>query len=577
MFNVSGQGGRIMALLRPASKEYRMHPEIAVTARSQHIVPRVGETDIRFSRNYFGFVPGFAFVVLLSLVQSGTALAATAPPLGTNSTFGVVDSTYTNTQPGMTITGDLCYTTGPALNPTLNGALTVPCNSQQGTDENTAKANIDAQICTAIGAAVALDTIVIGTNPPGTFPPGCYSSTGTMTTTGGTTVTLNGYGAYIFKSNGGISTAVSSHFRLINGACAADVYWSPTAATTLGANTTFAGTILDVAGITVESLVKVAGRALAFGATVTTDADTITVPNRHCPSQLVDARQADFNGDGKADILWRNVSGEVYIMLMNGTQMISAASLGIVDNGWQIAGVGDFNGDGKADILWRNVSGEASIWLMNGTSVISKTSLGIVDNGWQIAGVGDFNGDGKADILWRNASGEVSIWMMNGPSVISENSLGIITNDWQIAGVGDFNGDGKADMLWRNDNGEAYILLMNGIKLIGAGSPGTLGNDWQIAGVGDFNGDGKSDILWRNNSGEASIWLMNATSAISKNSLGILGNDWRIAGVGDFNGDGKSDILWRNDNGDVYETWMNGSNLIGGGSSGMIPVDWQIE
>jgi hypothetical protein len=66
-------------------------------------------------------------------------------PLGTNATFGVVDSTYTNTQPGMTITGDLCYTTAPARNPTLNGALTVPCNAQQGTDETTAKANMNAQ------------------------------------------------------------------------------------------------------------------------------------------------------------------------------------------------------------------------------------------------------------------------------------------------------------------------------------------------------------------------------------------------------------------------------------------------
>jgi len=563
MLNVSGQGGRVMPRLRPARSRYMALP--------------IAEADARFPRNYSSFLAGSALVALFSLAQGGAALAATAPPLGTNTTFGVVDSTYTNTQPGMTITGDLCYTTAPALNPTLNGALTVPCNSQQGTDENTAKANINAQICTAIGAAVALDTIVVGTNPPGTFPPGCYSSTGTMTTTGGTTVTLNGYGAYIFKSNGGISTAVNSHFRLINGACAADVYWSPTAATTLGANTNFVGTILDVAGITMETLVKFAGRALAFGATVTTDADTVTVPARHCPSQLVDAKQADFNGDGKADILWRNVSGEVYIMLMNGAQMISAASLGIVGNDWQIAGLGDFNGDGKADILWRNVSGEVSMWLMNGTTVISKNSLGVIANDWQIAGVGDFNGDGKADVLWRNASGEVYITLMNGTQLIGGGPVGTIGNDWHIAGVGDFNGDGKSDILWRNDNGEAYILLMNGTTLIGQGSPGTLGNDWQIAGVGDFNGDGDSDILWRNNSGEVAMWLMKATSAISENSLGIVGNDWRIAGIGDFNGDAKSDILWRNDNGDVYETWMNGIQMIGRGSGGIFPIEWQIE
>ena len=29
---------------------------------------------------------------------------------------------------------------------------------------------------------------------------------------------------------------------------------------------------------------------------------------------------------------------------------------------------GDFNGDGKADILWQNDSGMPAIWLMDGTN-----------------------------------------------------------------------------------------------------------------------------------------------------------------------------------------------------------------
>ena len=28
----------------------------------------------------------------------------------------------------------------------------------------------------------------------------------------------------------------------------------------------------------------------------------------------------------------------------------------------------DFNGDGKADVLWQNTSGSRAIWLMNGTA-----------------------------------------------------------------------------------------------------------------------------------------------------------------------------------------------------------------
>src|SRR3989475_5328238 len=131
----------------------------------------------------------------------------------------------------------------------------------------------------------------------------------------------------------------------------------------------------------------------------------------------------DFDGDGNADIEWRNAAtGEDYIYLMNGTAIVGEGSLRTVAADWQIAGIGDFDGDGKADILWRNSStGENYVYLMNGTAIASEGSLRTVaDQNWQIAGTGDFDGDGKADILWRNAStGENYIYPMNGTTILS--------------------------------------------------------------------------------------------------------------------------------------------------------------
>jgi uncharacterized repeat protein (TIGR01451 family)/LPXTG-motif cell wall-anchored protein len=46
----------------------------------------------------------------------------------------------------------------------------------------------------------------------------------------------------------------------------------------LAANTTFAGTVIDDAGVAVGANTTWSGRALAFGGTVTTDTDTISVP-----------------------------------------------------------------------------------------------------------------------------------------------------------------------------------------------------------------------------------------------------------------------------------------------------------
>ena len=60
---------------------------------------------------------------------------------------------------------------------------------------------------------------------------------------------------------------------------------------------------------------------------------------------------------------------------MNGTAS-AAPARGSVAADWTIQGVGDFNGDGKADILWRHTSGRVDIWLMNGTSISERRRAG---------------------------------------------------------------------------------------------------------------------------------------------------------------------------------------------------------
>jgi FG-GAP repeat protein len=80
----------------------------------------------------------------------------------------------------------------------------------------------------------------------------------------------------------------------------------------------------------------------------------------------------------------RHKSSIVYLWLMNGTSLLGSGSPGAAGGDWTIQGALDFNGDGKADILWQHSSGVVYIWLMNGPSLLGTGSPGSADSNWTI-------------------------------------------------------------------------------------------------------------------------------------------------------------------------------------------------
>ncbi|MBP8295258.1 MAG: DUF3494 domain-containing protein [Burkholderiales bacterium] len=266
-----------------------MHPQNTHTRLPRRAAPAVALTLVGFARSHGGLLAACAFAALAVAAHAGSAKAASAPGLGTTSTFGVVSSTFTNANTGSQtiVNGDVCFTTGPTTPPmTITGTTTTPCSPATGNDQGLALAALNSEPCISLGAgAITLNSVVVGGNLPGVINPGCYSSGGAMNLTASTTLTLNGPGVYIFRPGGALNTGDNSMVILTNGACASDVYWTPIGAATLGANAapsvapTFSGNILADAGITIGHFATLTGRALAFGGTVTTDANTISVPN----------------------------------------------------------------------------------------------------------------------------------------------------------------------------------------------------------------------------------------------------------------------------------------------------------
>lgn len=154
----------------------------------------------------------------------------------------------------------------------------------------------------------------------------------------------------------------------------------------------------------------------------------------------------DTNGDGKADLLWQNTAtGHLVVWYMDGAQVLSFGYLSmpqVADTTWKVQAAGDVNGDGRADVIWRNsASGELVVWFLDGRTVSSFAKLSIPavsDMTWNIAGASDVNGDGRADLLWQNSTtGQLVAWYLNGATVNATLLLNpdrVASTTWKIQG-----------------------------------------------------------------------------------------------------------------------------------------------
>lgn len=309
----------------------------------------------------------------------------------------------------------------------------------------------------------------------------------------------------------------------------------------------------------------------------------------------------DLDGNGRSDILFANDAmtsmgwthySTTRFQLSGGT--LEQSYLPEASLPWSIAGTADFDGDGKADLLWHDPDGQIAIWLMDGASYLGGATIYTPPTGeaWDIAGTGDFNRDGRADILYSRdivspddgkTYTHLVVWQMDGLTPLSSTPLSQVEADWTISGVADFNGDGYADLLWRHTSGAVSIWMLDGTGTPRGDTVAVVDTEWSIADTGDFNGDGKADILWRADTGEAAVWLMDGTTLLDGSTLSYNpGTAWNIVQVGDFNGDGKSDILWRSDpapvtsESDITVWLMDGLNVMTDQSLGRVTADWQV-
>ncbi len=238
--------------------------------------------------------------------------------------------------------------------------------------------------------------------------------------------------------------------------------------------------------------------------------------NRSVPLPSQPGPSADFNGDGKLDLIIRPAglpAAPLRLLLGNGDGTFRPGPAPMAAAGGPSA-AGDLNGDGKPDLVVCLPAAASSSGAYSGLAILLNQG----DGTFRQAGVlpaaachgslilADLNGDGHADIydsgsyIWFGKGDGTFAGPVSYPASLPFYSGGLPSNPV----IADFNGDGLPDLaaaigtgvthqaaVWFNQGGGVFpaqpVTAFSFSASYGSTNPDSLA-------AGDFNGDGQADL-----------------------------------------------------------------------------------
>jgi hypothetical protein len=217
--------------------------------------------------------------------------------LGTAQSFAILAaSTITNTGPS-TISGSVGLYPGTSI----TGLLPVQVTNGiiHTTDAVAQQAQLDQTYAyqTLAGLGVGVDES--GVDLGGlTLTPGIYSFSSSAALNGVLTLDFQGNAnaLFIFRIGSALTTGSGSSVVVVNGLQTDGIYWQVGSSATLGTSTTFAGNILALTSITLDTTAKIeCGRAFAQTGAVTLDTNSIS---NNCSVNDLGSSRSDFGSSG---------------------------------------------------------------------------------------------------------------------------------------------------------------------------------------------------------------------------------------------------------------------------------------
>jgi FG-GAP-like repeat len=263
----------------------------------------------------------------------------------------------------------------------------------------------------------------------------------------------------------------------------------------------------------------------------------------------------DFNGDGKTDLVYIYPGGYIDTFLSKGNGEYEEKSEQVskefndTEGTWE---VGDFNGDGKADLVYIYPGGYIDTFLSKGNGEYESKSehLEGFDSTSGLWLTGDANGDGKTDLFYIVPGSYIDTFLSKGNGTYESKSEHLegfdsTSGSWL---TGDFNDDGKTDLAYIYPGSYIDTFLSKGNGTYESKSEHLEGfastsGPWL---TGDANGDGKTDLFYIVPGSYIDTFLSKGNGTYESKSEHLEGFE-SAAGpwlTGDFNDDGKTDLAY---------------------------------